>query len=366
MSPSPGLLHDYDACAQSIGVTPRLGQDGLPIPIGEQQDRGDVYVVWVRRGIRLFYNCCNVMGLTHVMVCGFSGAAHKWYSSLKAALQGWVEGPTKMADTWRVPAPRAPILTEQTKPISKQAQSSSPQPLHSLPPEISHYHYGCTSLGRSTQHNVWDDGADTAAPVNDHGHDNDDNDGGSSSNKWNYYYDEKEPPVTPSPPSSPTLQQNISSDGNLSFSSEESVQFTTMLTDGTISPHTINTPLFSSPSTSSSTFSSPHAAHPSSPLLPVFRQPFPTSPLIRKRITGKRLERLARINALSTKDRKCYDIVCGNCPGVYFTIHMALEMLGRKPGINPYFVQEYMEDCMGTPVFQDDWDGHADELKLLN
>ena len=56
MSPSPELLRDCDMVAKALGITPRLDAEGMPIPIGEKEDRGHVYVVWVGRGIGLFYN----------------------------------------------------------------------------------------------------------------------------------------------------------------------------------------------------------------------------------------------------------------------------------------------------------------------
>lgn len=52
---SQELLLDYNNVAASIGITPRLGEDGMPIPFGEKDGR-HVYVVWVGRTVGIFNN----------------------------------------------------------------------------------------------------------------------------------------------------------------------------------------------------------------------------------------------------------------------------------------------------------------------
>ncbi|KAH9900718.1 hypothetical protein C8Q73DRAFT_637151 [Cubamyces lactineus] len=357
MSPSPELLRDCDMVAGALGVTLRLDAEGIPIPIGEKEDRGHVYVVWVGRGIGLFYN----WGLTHAMVCGFSGSAHKKYNSLEGALQGWIEGPTQMAGSWRIPQPCPPILTERSRPEAKLPQSPD-QPHRSLPPEVSVLPAKAGPRALAIAAQTWAAQSEDAFWDNHNGNSH-------------------EPLSTSSPPPSPTPRAmpspNVSSDSELSFCSLEAVRFASMLTDGTISPWTINTPPMSSPAAQSSTFSSPVGAHrraPNSLNPPKLSQPTPTSPQVHSRINDERLERLARMNALAAKDRKCYVVVRGNRPGVYFTINMALEMLGGKPSMKLvrffslsdacwYFVQEYMEDRVGVPVLQEEEDGYGDEWK---
>ena len=50
------LLRDCDEVARSLGMTPRLDDQGLPIPIGPRESKGRIYVVGVGRGIGLFCN----------------------------------------------------------------------------------------------------------------------------------------------------------------------------------------------------------------------------------------------------------------------------------------------------------------------
>ena len=53
---SPELLRDFDDVATSMGITPRLDKLGQPIPIGQKERKGEVYVVWTGRAVGLFYN----------------------------------------------------------------------------------------------------------------------------------------------------------------------------------------------------------------------------------------------------------------------------------------------------------------------
>ncbi|KAJ2984419.1 hypothetical protein NUW54_g10521 [Trametes sanguinea] len=117
---STSLLRDFDQTARSLGITPRLNEDGELVPIGVPEDKDFIYVVWVGRGIGLFYN----WGLTLAMTCGFPGAAHKKYRGLESARQGWVQGPTRMGGTWRIPRPRA---SARASPRARPSSPSAPR-----------------------------------------------------------------------------------------------------------------------------------------------------------------------------------------------------------------------------------------------
>ena len=52
------VIDDFDSLAVALGSTPKFNNQNEIIPIGARDPRGKVYVVWVGRGIGLFYNWC--------------------------------------------------------------------------------------------------------------------------------------------------------------------------------------------------------------------------------------------------------------------------------------------------------------------
>ncbi|KAH9885132.1 hypothetical protein C8Q73DRAFT_660296, partial [Cubamyces lactineus] len=327
---------DCDNVAVSLGITPRLDKLGRPIPVGKKEGKGHVYVVWTGRAIGLFYN----WGLTQCMVCGFSGANFKKYDNYELAVEAWFEGPPRLKGNWKVPNPRPPILTS---PLQKEKKSPHPTPSTydgRLPPEVK------LSATEDDDDGDYDYGsaAFDAAEEDD--------------NSWQLYHDAPGSVSTPSPQSSPTPRTNPRAASDLSndspyIHSVRSFEFSPMLTAGTISPRTVQTPSPSSPALSTGILSPPQLA-----------QPSPSSPAINKKIRDDRLTQLAYdlANKSSiTRKRKVYVVLRGERPGIYFERGIALDMLGTKPGIKLvlfkslsraawYFVQQYMAGHVGVPV----------------
>uniref|UniRef100_A0AAD7X445 Uncharacterized protein n=1 Tax=Trametes cubensis TaxID=1111947 RepID=A0AAD7X445_9APHY len=327
---SPELLRDFDDVAASVGITPRLDKLGQPIPIGQKERKGEVYVVWTGRAVGLFYNC------------------HKKYPDYEAAVAGWFEGPLRHAGTWKPPAPRPPIFNSPLRRDGRATHSPSSACDDRLPPEIRltttepHADTALTIARAATSND-----ADVFTDKNRNGDDDDDNDNdygcddngcldaGEEDDSWQLYQEARESFSTPSPQASPY------------------VNFSPMLTEGTISPRTIHTPSLSSPALSISMLSPPRLT-----------QPSPSSPAIDKQIHDDRLTQLAhdlRYKSSITKKRRIYVVLRGDRPGIYFKEAIALDMLGAKPGIKLvrfkslsraawYFVLEYMAGRVGVPV----------------
>ncbi|KAH9899135.1 hypothetical protein C8Q73DRAFT_787057 [Cubamyces lactineus] len=125
------VLDDFDSLAVALGSTPKFNNQNEIIPIGARDPRGKVYVVWIGRGIGLFYN----WGLTGAMVKGFPGAMYKSFHSLEDARRGWYGGPRSVSD-WTPPAPRPAVLTPTSKQREPEAQLHIPTPIH--PPPLVH------------------------------------------------------------------------------------------------------------------------------------------------------------------------------------------------------------------------------------
>ncbi|KAI0653951.1 hypothetical protein C8Q70DRAFT_898990, partial [Cubamyces menziesii] len=349
------LLRDYDAVARSLGMTPKLDRQGQPIPLGQKESKGWIYVVWIGRGIGLFNN----WALAQAMVWGFTGATHKKYPDLESALEGWAAGPLKLQGTWQIPSPRPAILTPSLQRVAHAHDPAAPAP--SLPPEVSLSHL-----------NPWNANGD------DNDDDNNDNDN-DEDDEWEYFHDAADPPATPSPPSSPTPRPQTQatpttpSDRSPFIRGPDAFRFSSMLTEGTISPRTIDTPLISSPASQASplrraasqasSLRTP-ASQASPPGVHMLTHPTPSGQDIRSRIYYDRAERLLHPpdkTDPAASARKVYVVVRGDRPGIYFSSRFALEMCGVNPGIKVvkfkslrlacwYFVQEYMADHVGVPM----------------
>ncbi|KAI9069793.1 hypothetical protein FKP32DRAFT_1671081 [Trametes sanguinea] len=357
--PSQDLLRDFDAVATSLGVTPVLDQSGNPIPIGPQEGTDAIYVVWIGRGIGLFRN----WGLTQAMVWGFSGCAYKKYHGLDNALTGWFQGPTRMQGQWRVPSPRRPLLTTEPPPPPPSTNTPAPpKALHDqLPREVqvsnsptSGVHVALKPSTPDSDEEYWSYCDDTINDIED-----------------------AVPTSSPSPPPSPTLypastpsrDQIYSARAPITppsptISSVSSFPLSSLLSDGTISPRTIHTPLLASPASQPSSLKSVT----SSLARLTVASPASPSPLQRKPIHSERLNKAALMNsagrAASTTgkaDRDVFVVVRGDQPGIYFDRSTAIEVLGTKPGMKMvrfsslsraswYFVQEYMAGHVGVPV----------------
>ena len=50
------VIEEFDGLASMLGLTPKFNSQNEIIPIGAKDPRGKVYVVWIGRGIGLFYN----------------------------------------------------------------------------------------------------------------------------------------------------------------------------------------------------------------------------------------------------------------------------------------------------------------------
>ncbi|KAI9068675.1 hypothetical protein FKP32DRAFT_1608771 [Trametes sanguinea] len=379
---STSLLRDFDQTAKSLGITPRMNEDGELVPIGVPEDKDFIYVVWVGRGIGLFYN----WGLTLAMTCGFPGAAHKKYCGLES--QGWVQGPTWMGGTWRIPRPRVALPTPGLSPGPATFPASATLYNPSLPASTALKdaapHASATSHERLPKEVQLTAAADANVAVELRGAEPLDSD----EEYWSEVddlYDKVDgdmlPPSTPSPPDSPTLQQrqlplthSPGTPSSPSISSVSSFPLSSMLSDGTVSPNAVYSPLLASPASSVSAITSelsmgarrPAASSTSaSPLRQVSSAS--ASPL---RQAIERAGHRARGDTAKTADtgarselkrRTVYVVVRGDFPGVYFNRDVALEKLGTRPGIKIvrfhslsraswYFTQEYMAHRVGVPV----------------
>ncbi|EIW53634.1 uncharacterized protein TRAVEDRAFT_52754 [Trametes versicolor FP-101664 SS1] len=355
---SHSLLRDFDGVARAIGESPKLDRAGNPIPIGLPEDKDAIYVVWVGRCIGLFYN----WGLAQAMTCGFSGCAFKKYLSLKDALLGWFQGPIRAQGTWKVPKPRPPIYTigPPPDPTTSPAKNDPPAPevdvAPQTPPSIP---VDLPPESPNFEEEYW--GSDEDADE---------------------FHDPEEPPSTPSPPASPTLvpargvslrdyieSQKTAPPASPSIATASSFPLSSMLTDGTISPNTIHTPLLASPVSLGSPLSSLHSfspkpvLHGSSPLrggastAPASADPFGHG--------GHADPGASSLGAPPRRVRIVYVVVRGEKPGIYFDKNLALQMVGTKPGIKIvkfpslsragwYFGLEYMAGRVGRPVLAGD------------
>ncbi|CDO73957.1 hypothetical protein BN946_scf185043.g5 [Trametes cinnabarina] len=385
---STSLLRDFDQTARSLGITPKTNEDGELIPVGLPEEKEHVYVVWVGRGIGLFYN----WGLTLAMTCGFPGAAHKKYHSLESARQGWVQGPTRMWGTWQIPIPRVAIPTPGLPP-EPAAPSASAIPHYSSLPASATLH---DPLPKEVQLTA---AADSKITVDLRGADALDSDNEYWSEVDDLYNDQPDrpdqhtpPPSTPSPPDSPTLLQHQlpiphspAASSAPSISSVSSFPLSSMLSDGTVSPDAVYSPLPASPASSvsairselgfgarrppaSSTSASPLRLASSTTAIPLrLASSISASPLRQaigkagRGASGDVTKAADRSSASELKPRTFYVVVRGEYPGVYFSRDVALEKLGTRPGIKIvrfhslshaswYFTQEYMAHRVGVPV----------------
>ncbi|KAH9845985.1 hypothetical protein C2E23DRAFT_745134 [Lenzites betulinus] len=346
---SQDLLRDLDAVARSLGRTPKLDKNGAVVPIGRMEGGEVIYVVWIGRGVGLFYN----WGLTHAMTCGFPGCAFKSYKGIDNARRGWLQGPTRREGAWFPPAPRVAISTPGLPPPSPPSPTLRDD--LEIPPEIRF----CKPL----IHDVTVDYPDAPPQLYEEFWDSD----GEAGRIY-----EAEPPSSPSPPPSPLripwrdyIQAQGKSTASMSptISSVSSFPLSSLLSDGTVSPYTIHTPLLTSPtfkpdglgattasptgrqlqeSPTSASAAAKHAAH--APAQPRNQQTSAPAP---------------------THLRIVYVVVRGDYPGVYLSKDVTLEKLGVNPGMKIvrfdslsraswYFAQEFMANRVGTPILTDE------------
>ncbi|KAL7279946.1 hypothetical protein ACG7TL_006357 [Trametes sanguinea] len=219
----PATVSDWDELAASLGNTPQYDSDGQVVAIGKpEQFKQRYYVVWHGRAVGIFLN----WGITQAMVYGFEGAAFKKYSSLDSARRAWAAGPTGRG--WQPPRPRPAARTSPvgtTRPFAPISVSASASRQSS--PVREEWRFEVVNTSETIPVRL------SASPELEE-HDISDSD-----DEKKYWAD------VPDLPDDVPLPSAISS----SVSSVSSIlaMTATSITSGTLSPHTVCTPVPSSP-----------------------------------------------------------------------------------------------------------------------
>ncbi|KAJ8481667.1 hypothetical protein ONZ51_g5830 [Trametes cubensis] len=305
------VIEEFDGLASMLGLTPKFNSQNEIIPIGAKDPRGKVYVVWIGRGIGLFYN----WGLTGAMVKGFPGAIYKSFPTLEEAHQAWYGGPS-VVPGWTPPAPRPAISTphSQSRPSkpsnAKQPKAQPADPIPTVhPPPLVHVRLPAEAAFDS-------DGSDSEIQ------------------------DERSPRTRRGLPAcSDNLPPTPATD---SCGDDLNVYYARLRLTTYVNAHE-TTPCQTRPAASKRTTESP------------------SSPAISTDTSGRESPELPYERVHVRKGEYVFVVIRGDRPGIYFDRTTALVAAGYRPGMKVvpfkslrraawYFTQQYMKYRVGVPI----------------
>ncbi|KAI0653760.1 hypothetical protein C8Q70DRAFT_1059073 [Cubamyces menziesii] len=321
------VIEEFDGLASMLGLTPKFNSQNEIIPIGAKDPRGKVYVVWIGRGIGLFYN----WGLTGAMVKGFPGAIYKSFPTLEEARQAWYGGPS-VVPGWTPPAPRPAISTphSQSRPSkpsnAKQPKAQPADPIPTVhPPPLVHVRLPAEAAFDS-------DGSDSEIQ------------------------DERSPRTRRGLPACsdnlPPTPAMIPA-GTTSTSTTHASASLPMSTPTKLRPVKVDI--------SSRGVWGAGSVRPARPAASKRTTESPSSPAISTDTSGRESPELPYERVHVRKGEYVFVVIRGDRPGIYFDRTTALVAAGYRPGMKVvpfkslrraawYFTQQYMKYRVGVPI----------------